>query len=95
MKSYLLLLILILSYSRPVLSYPESQFEDCISSALSNPATKSISKDSITKYCDCALKAIIDENKDIRESGYDCALKTFNWTNKIRLPIYINYTKYN
>ena len=47
-------------------------------SALSNPATKSISKASITKYCDCALKAIIDENRDIRESGYECAKKYFN-----------------
>ena len=43
--------------------------DDCISSALSNPATKSISKIAITNYCDCALIAIIDENKDIRESG--------------------------
>tara|TARA_Y100001968_G_C19325036_1_gene701251 strand:- start:178 stop:339 length:162 start_codon:yes stop_codon:yes gene_type:complete len=52
--------------------------DDCISSALSNPATKSLSKLDITNYCDCALKAIIDENKDIRKSGYDCAQKNFN-----------------
>ena len=51
---------------------------DCVTSAMSNPATKSISKASITNYCDCALKAIIDENKDIRESGYECAQKNFN-----------------
>ena len=51
---------------------------DCVSSALSNPATKSISKIAITNYCDCALKAIIDENKDIKESGYECAQKNFN-----------------
>ena len=61
-----------------VYSYPESQMQDCISSALSNPATKSLSKSSITSYCDCALKAIIDEKKDIRESGYECAIKNFN-----------------
>ena len=51
---------------------------DCVSSALSNPATKSISKIAIKNYCDCALKAIIDENKDIRESGYECAQENFN-----------------
>ena len=51
---------------------------DCISSALSNPANKSISKEAITDYCDCALKAIIDENKGIKESGYECAQKHFN-----------------
>ena len=52
--------------------------DDCVSSALSNPATQSISENAITNYCDCALKAIIDENKDIRESGYECAQKNFN-----------------
>ena len=59
-------------------SYPESEMSDCVSSALSNPATKLISEIEITNYCDCALKAIIDEKKDIRESGYDCAQKNFN-----------------
>ena len=67
-----------ISFASKVYSYPDSQMEDCVSSALSNPATKSISKVSITNYCDCALKAIIDENKDIRESGYECAQKNFN-----------------
>tara|TARA_B100000579_G_scaffold323546_1_gene273315 strand:- start:329 stop:535 length:207 start_codon:yes stop_codon:yes gene_type:complete len=67
-----------ISFTSTAYSYPESQMEDCVSSALSNPATKSISKASITNYCDCALKSIIDENKDIRQSGYECAQKNFN-----------------
>ena len=78
MKTILIISILIISFARTAYSYPDSQMDDCVSSALSNPATKSISKVSITKYCDCALKAIIDENKDIRESGYECAQKNFN-----------------
>ncbi len=78
MKFILIITFLIFSYSMPAYSYPESQMDDCITSALSNPATKTISKSAITNYCDCALKAIIDENKDIRESGYDCAQKNFN-----------------
>ena len=73
-----LIIVLIFSFSGTAYSYPESQMEDCVSSALSNPATKSISKSAITSYCDCALKAIIDENKDIRESGYACAKDNFN-----------------
>ena len=52
--------------------------DDCMKSALSNPATKSISESSISKYCDCALSAIFDENKAVRDSGYDCAQKNFN-----------------
>ena len=67
-----------ISFASTAYSYPESQMTDCITSAMSNPATKSISKSLITNYCDCALKAIIDENKDIRESGYECAQKHFN-----------------
>ena len=78
MNYFLITLFIILCFNGTVYSYPESQMDDCISSALSNPATKSISKNSISNYCDCALTAIIDENKDIRESGYECAQKNFN-----------------
>ena len=78
MKSILIIFIIIFSYAGTAYSYPKDQMNDCISSALSNPATKSISKIKIKNYCDCALTAIIDENKDIRESGYECAQKYFN-----------------
>ena len=78
MKVILTISIIIFSYSSLAYSYPESQMRDCVSSALSNPATKSISKIAITNYCDCALKAIIDEKGDIQESGYECAMKYFN-----------------
>ena len=78
MKAILIVSFIIFSYSSTAYSYPQSQMDDCISSALSNPATKTISKSLITNYCDCALTSIIDENKDIRESGYECAQKTFN-----------------
>ena len=78
MKGILIISFIIFTYCGSAFSYPQSQMDDCVSSALSNPATKSISKIAITNYCDCALKAIIDENKEIRESGYDCATKYFN-----------------
>jgi len=78
MKFVLIFSLVFFPFVKIAYSYPESQMNDCISSALSNPATKSIEKSSITNYCDCALKAIIDEKKDIRESGYGCAQKYFN-----------------
>ncbi len=78
MKKIIIISILMISFARTAYSYPQSQMDDCVSSALSNPATKSISQSSITNYCDCALKSIIDENKDIRESGYECAQENFN-----------------
>ncbi len=78
MKVFLILLLLMLSFACSTYSYTASQMEDCISSSSLNPATKSISKESISNYCDCALKAIIDEKKDIRIAGYECALQNFN-----------------
>ena len=78
MKNILIIVVLFFSFSNITYSYPESQMEDCVSSAISNPSTKSISKDSITNYCDCTLKLIFDENKEIRDSGYKCAQKHFN-----------------
>ena len=78
MKKILIISILIISFATTAYSYPESQMQDCISSAISNPATKSISKASIANYCDCALTAIIDENKAVRESGYECAQRNLN-----------------
>tara|TARA_Y100001968_G_C18708716_1_gene414671 strand:+ start:228 stop:389 length:162 start_codon:yes stop_codon:yes gene_type:complete len=51
--------------------------KECISSAFSNPATKSIKRNSITNYCDFALKAIFDSKEDIQKAGYQCAQKNF------------------
>jgi hypothetical protein len=78
MKAFLVVSVIIFSCINTAYSYPESQMDECISTALSNPATKTISKLAIRNYCDCALKAIIDENKEIRESGYNCAQINFN-----------------
>ena len=78
MKKILIISMLLFFLVAPVYSYPETKMDDCISRALENQATKSHSKKSIVKYCDCALKEIIDKNADIRESGYRCALRNFN-----------------
>tara|TARA_Y100001968_G_C19394404_1_gene737412 strand:- start:1343 stop:1579 length:237 start_codon:yes stop_codon:yes gene_type:complete len=77
MKTLLYLLIFILTIVPAANAYPENKMKDCMRRALNNPATELISEESIKDYCDCALKAIIDEKKDIRDSGYDCALKNF------------------
>ena len=77
MKNIIIISILIFSFAGAVNSYSDNQRIECISNALNNPSTKSISEHSIRNYCDCALKAIIDQNKGIRESGYECALKYF------------------
>ena len=78
MKKLASLLLSLFISAMPAYAYPESQMEDCILSAKENPAVINIPEESIKNYCDCALPAIIDEEKDIRESGYECAIKNFN-----------------
>tara|TARA_B100001250_G_C19628614_1_gene712723 strand:- start:18 stop:254 length:237 start_codon:yes stop_codon:yes gene_type:complete len=78
MRNLIIILLLFFSFTGSAYSYNESQRLDCISSALNNPATKEISKNKINKYCECVLDAIIDQNKAIRESGYECAQKNFS-----------------
>ena len=51
MRTIITISILIFSCSIPTYAYPESQMEDCVSSALSNPASKSFSRNVITNYC--------------------------------------------
>ena len=77
MKKILIIFLLMFFFVGPVYSYPENKMDDCISRALENQATKSNPRSSIINYCDCALKEIFDKKKDIRESGYQCALKNF------------------
>ena len=50
MKAILIISIIVLTYSGTAYAYPESQMDDCVSSALSNPATKSISEKAIKNY---------------------------------------------
>ena len=54
MKAFVIIFIIVLSYSGIAYSYPQRQMDDCINSALSNPATKSISIMALKSYCDCA-----------------------------------------
>ncbi|WP_036901886.1 MULTISPECIES: hypothetical protein [Prochlorococcus] len=58
-------------------AYEKEQLVDCIASAKENIAIKGVSENSIENYCDCALELIVDKNKNVQESGYECAVKSF------------------
>ena len=77
MKLLTLCLLVLLAFSPTALAYPQDQLKDCISSAKKNPNIEGVSESSIEEYCDCALKLIVDEGKEVRESGYECAQKNF------------------
>lgn len=78
MKEFTSLVLLLFISVMPAYAYPDSEMEDCVLAAGKNPAVINIPEESIRNYCECALTAIIDEKKDVRESGYNCAQKNFN-----------------
>ena len=78
MKSFLVFLVIIFVFSPVAIAYPQDQFRDCISTAQENPNIKGVPQSSIENYCDCALKSIVDQGKEIKEAGYQCASKYFS-----------------
>ena len=70
-------LLILLLLTPVVRAYEQDMLEDCISSASENTSIEGVSVRSIENYCDCALDLIIDQGKDVRESGYECAVKNF------------------
>ncbi len=78
MRTLIICLLLSLAVCQKSMAYPQDQLADCIKSAQNNPAVQDISTDAIEKYCDCALKLIVDESKDLKKSGFECAKKYFD-----------------
>jgi len=78
MKLLTFCLLVLIVCTPTAFAYPQDQLQDCIASAKKNPNVKDVSQSSIEKYCDCALNLIVDEAKDVRESGYECAKQNFN-----------------
>ena len=72
-----LLFLLAMSFVPSAIAYDQEQLADCISSAKGNTSIEGVSESSIENYCDCALDLIVDQGKDVRESGYECAIKSF------------------
>ena len=83
MKSFKLFILIacfflaLFAFSLGARSYEKEMLVDCISSASKNTSIEGVSESSIENYCDCALDLIVDQNKDVRESGYECAVKNF------------------
>ena len=66
------------SLSIGVDAYPQDQYKECIISVKSNPVVVGIPEDSIESFCDCALRAIIDDDNTDENSAKHCAKETLN-----------------
>jgi hypothetical protein len=56
------------------IAYPQIEFQSCVNNAITAVATKGVKATlpQIKNYCDCSLKMVIDESKDINQSLAYC-----------------------
>ncbi len=60
------------------IAYPQDQFSECVLSAKANPVLVGVQEAFIEGFCDCALTAILDEEKNDKTSVSQCAKRTLN-----------------
>ena len=77
MRLLLAFYLLFLAFSPKVIAYEPDDLNACILSAKSNPEVAGAKESSIEGFCDCALKAILDEGKDQSSSAKKCAKNNF------------------
>jgi len=83
MKVLLLLgsapLVLLLFQSKAT-AYPQVEMQACVNNAITAVAQKGISATlkQVKQYCDCSLRKIMDEGKDINASVSYCNNKYIN-----------------
>ena len=73
-----LLSLALLVFTISVRAYEPDQLTECILSVQENTAVEDVSESAIENYCDCALDLIVDQKRDFRQSGYECANKSFD-----------------
>ncbi len=69
--------IVAFSFAIGVDAYPQDQYQECILAVKSNPVVVGIPEVALESFCDCALRAIIDDNND-GNSAKKCARETLN-----------------
>lgn len=74
---FLPFLPLMMIFPAKIMAYPQVEMNACISSAVNSVVAKNLSAtiNELKGYCDCALRKVIDEGKEIKSSLYSCELK--------------------
>ena len=75
---FLASLLFFTSYSTSVSAYPKNEFDQCMQAAKSNPAVDGLTDESLRSFCDCALRAIVDEGRNNTTSAKKCAKENLN-----------------
>ena len=71
-------LIVAFSLARGAEAYPHDQYKECILAVKSNPVVVGIPEAALESFCDCALRAIVDDGKNDENSANQCAKDTLN-----------------
>lgn len=71
------LCFLIAGISLPVNAYPQVEMQACMTNALNAVASKGLKAtySKVKNYCDCSLRKIMDEGRDINSSLAYCNAK--------------------
>ena len=77
MRFLIALSLVLLSLALKTYAYPHEQLKECILSTKQSPIILGAPESSIESYCDCALIAIVDDEKDARSSIDLCASANF------------------
>ncbi len=70
--------IVAFSLARGIDAYPQDQYQECILAVKSNPVVVDIPEVALESFCDCALRAIIDDGNTDENSAKKCARETLN-----------------
>jgi len=71
------LLLVLISFASAAFAYPPGQLKECILRTKQSPIILGVPELSIERYCDCALKLIVDDQKDAMNSVNLCATTHF------------------
>lgn len=77
MRILMALLVAVFAFTPKAMAYPQNQLQECILSAKANPSILGTPERTIEDFCDCALKAILDEGQDADYSANQCVRKHF------------------
>ena len=70
--------VITFSLAPMTIAYPQDQFDECMLAAKANSVLVGVNDSYIEGFCDCALTAILDDQKNDVESVNQCAKKTLN-----------------
>ena len=78
MRFFIALYLIFALFPSIAFAYSKEQFEECILGSKQSPVLLGTPQKSIENFCECSLKSILDENKEIQASINQCGSLNFS-----------------